>query len=125
MHEVGTASSVEAWHVMPGMAGPEGKRHSHDYRIEVVVQRPELDERGMVCDLDVLEAALGEATARVDGGDLDVIIAEDGAPVTVEIFARWVHATLSDAVRQGGGEVLAVRVFESPYAFGGYRAPVS
>jgi hypothetical protein len=62
--EVGLSRSVRAFHIMPGMPGPEGELHDHDYRIEVVVDREQLDERGMVCDLDVLEAALTELTNR-------------------------------------------------------------
>ena len=41
---------------MPGVEGPEGELHEHDYRLEVVVEREKLDDRGMVCDLDVLDA---------------------------------------------------------------------
>jgi 6-pyruvoyl-tetrahydropterin synthase len=62
-YEVGLSREVRAFHVMPGMAGPEGQRHHHDYRIDVVVERRDLDERGMVCDLDLLEAALADLTA--------------------------------------------------------------
>jgi hypothetical protein len=58
VHEVGTIRPVRAFHVMPGVPGPEGKLHAHDYRVEVVVERPKLDNRAMVCDLDVLNAAL-------------------------------------------------------------------
>ena len=58
MFQVGTAIEFSAQHIMPGMEGPEGQLHSHDYRLDVVVEREKLDDRGMVCDLDVLEAAL-------------------------------------------------------------------
>ncbi len=125
MYEVGAAREVRAFHVMPGMQGPEGELHHHDYRIEVVVRRAELDERGMVCDLDLLDGALGEAVARVQDRDLEVIRPADADAVTVEVFARWVHAALAAAVRDDGGEVLQVRVYESPTAFGGYTAPLS
>ena len=59
VYETGTALQVEAFHVMPGMPPPEGERHSHDYRLEVVVRRDDLDERGMVVDLDLLDARCG------------------------------------------------------------------
>ena len=68
--EVGLSRSVRAFHIMPGLPGPEGQLHDHDYRIEIVVDREQLDDRGMVCDLDVLEAALTELTSRVDGRNL-------------------------------------------------------
>jgi 6-pyruvoyl-tetrahydropterin synthase len=125
VYEVGTATGVVAFHVMPGMPGPEGELHSHDYRLEAVVTREELDERGMVCDLDLLDAALGAAADRVRDANLEVIRPADAEAVTVEVFARWLHSALVDAVRAGGGEVLTVRVWESPEAYGGYSARVS
>jgi 6-pyruvoyltetrahydropterin/6-carboxytetrahydropterin synthase len=107
---------------MPGLPGPEGELHDHDYRIEIVVDREQLDERGMVCDLDVLEAALTELTSRVEDRNLEEIRPAEAEAVTVEVFARWVHDTLSPAVAAAGGETLAVRVWENPVAWGGYRA---
>jgi 6-pyruvoyltetrahydropterin/6-carboxytetrahydropterin synthase len=123
-YEVGLTRGVRAFHVMPGMPGPEGKLHHHDYRIEVVVDRERLDERAMVCDLDVLGAALAELTGRIDGRNLEEIRPAEADAVTVEVFARWVHSTLAPAVTSnGGGGMLAVRVWETENAFGGYRAP--
>jgi len=120
--EVGLSASVRAFHVMPGLPGPEGQLHEHDYRIEVVVDREQLDGRGMVCDLDVLEAALAGLTGQIEGRDLEEIRPPQAGAVTVEVFARWVHDSLSPAVAAAGGETLAVRVWETPVAFGGYRA---
>jgi 6-pyruvoyltetrahydropterin/6-carboxytetrahydropterin synthase len=125
VHEIGTARRVRAFHIMPGVSGPEGELHAHDYRVEVIVERRELDERGMVCDLDLLEKALGEIIAEVDGQDLEQIRPKGTEAVTVEVFASWVHAGLADALREGNGDVLSVRVWESADAFGGYRAPLA
>ncbi len=124
MYEVGAAIEVRAFHVMPGVAGPEGELHAHDYRLEVVIGRTELDARGMVCDLDVVNAALVEAAAVVRDVDLDVIRPDDAEAVTVEVFARWLYDALAEPVRVAGGESLAVRVWESPDAFGGYSEVV-
>jgi len=120
--EVGLSRNVRAAHIMPGMPGPEGELHEHDYRIEIVVDREQLDDRGMVCDLDVLAAALAELTDRVDGRNLEEIRPAEAEAVTVEVFARWVHDSLSPIVAAAGGDTLAVRVWENPVAFGGYRA---
>jgi hypothetical protein len=77
----------------------------------------------MVCDLDVLEAALTELTGRIEGRNLEEIRPAGAEAVTVEVFARWVHDSLSPVAAAAGGEALAVRVWETPAAFGGYRAP--
>ena len=120
--EVGLSRSVRAAHIMPGFPGPEGELHEHDYRIDIVVGREQLDDGGMVCDLDVLEAALTELTSRVEGRNLEEIRPAGFEAVTVEVFARWVHDTLSPVVAAAGGQDLAVRVWETPVAFGGYTA---
>jgi 6-pyruvoyltetrahydropterin/6-carboxytetrahydropterin synthase len=107
---------------MPGLPGPEGQLHDHDYRIEIVVEREQLDGRGMVCDLDMLESALTSLTSKIKDRNLEDIRPSGAEAVTVEVFARWVHDSLSPAVAAAGGETLAVRVWESLVAFGGYRA---
>ncbi len=122
-YEVGLSQHVRAYHVMPGLPGPEGQLHDHDYRIEVVVDRERLDDRGMVCDLDMLEAAMKDLTGRIAGRNLEEIRPASAVAVTVEVLARWVHASLSPAVAAQGADTLAVRVWETPAAFGGYRAP--
>ena len=125
MYETGTIRSVRAFHVMPGAEGPEGERHAHDYRVEVVVGCAQLDERAMGIDLDVLDAGLREALCAVEEADLDERIRPPGAEaVTVEVFARWIFDQLAEAARAAGGHTLAVRVWESPTAFGGYHAPL-
>ena len=123
--EVGASAALRALHRIPWLPPPEGDLHPHDYRVEVVVERATLDARGMVCDLDVVEAALTDAVRTLDGKDLDMIRPPEAEAVTVEILARWFHATLADPIRAAGGEALAVRVWESPTAFGGYRGRVS
>ena len=123
--EVGASADLRALHRIPWLPPPEGDLHAHDYRVEVVIERARLDGRGMVCDLEVVEAALDKAVGALDGKDLESIRPPEAEAVTVEILARWFHARLADAIRAAGGEALAVRVWESPTAFGGYRAPVS
>ena len=121
-YEVGLTRTVRAFHIMPGLPDPEGKLHHHDYRLEIVVNRQQLDDSGMVCDLDLLEGAVNGLAARIEGRNLEETRPASAPAVTVEVFARWVHDTLAPAVAAAGGDALAVRVWETPAAFGGYRA---
>jgi 6-pyruvoyltetrahydropterin/6-carboxytetrahydropterin synthase len=123
--EVGVSAPLRALHRIPWLPPPEGDLHAHDYRVEVVVERAVLDERGMVCDLDIVEDALAGAVGLLEGKDLDVIRPPEAEAVTVEILARWFHQQLAGGIHAAGGEELAIRVWESETAFGGYRAPVS
>ncbi len=124
MHEVGFSARFRAQHVMPGMEGPEGRPHSHDYRLDLVLSRPDLDERGMVCDIDVLDAAVESVLERVRDRDLEEVRPPDAPAVTVEVLARWAHAQIARSLQTTSAH-LSVRVWESPDAFGGYVAPVS
>jgi 6-pyruvoyltetrahydropterin/6-carboxytetrahydropterin synthase len=122
--EVGASGRLRALHRLPWGTEAERRPHEHEYRIELVVERGELDDRGVVCDLDVLRAGLDEVLGRLEGRDLDEIRSSDADGVTVELLARWLHGSLADVVRRAGGEMLAIRVWEAPDAFGGYRARV-
>jgi 6-pyruvoyltetrahydropterin/6-carboxytetrahydropterin synthase len=123
LFEVGLSTSFKALHVMPGKEGPEGELHEHDYRLEVVAARRALDERGMVCDLDDLERAMLDTVSVVAGKDLEMIRPPDREAVTVEVLARWSHAEIVSRLGTGAIEMLSIRVWESPVAFGGYSAP--
>jgi 6-pyruvoyltetrahydropterin/6-carboxytetrahydropterin synthase len=122
--EVGASRPLRALHRLPWGTEAEREPHEHDYRIEVVVERDGLDDRGVVCDLDVLRAGLDAVLGRLEGSDLDEIRPPDAEGVTVELLAHWLHDSLAGTVRSAGGDMLAVRVWEAPDAFGGYRAAV-
>lgn len=124
MYQVGTAVQFTAQHVMPGVEGPEGTLHSHDYRLEVLVEREALDDRGMVCDLDVLDAVLQQIHDTVAGKNLDEIRPPEAEAVTVEVFATWAHGQVAAGLEGTGVDRVTVRVYENADAFGGYSAPV-
>ena len=119
MFEVGSSVVFRAFHRMPDHPPPEDQLHSHDYRIDVVVERSSLDGRGMVCDLDVLNRCLEELAARARDRDLAGLCDRDA--VTVELLASWFHDGLAGAMKREGAEILGVRAWESGDAFGGRR----
>ena len=109
---------------MPGMPPPEGERHSHDYRLDVVVRRDDLDERGMVVDLDLLDKALRDAAVQVADADLENVV--DAEAVTVEVFARWLHGELAGALGPlPGVDSRRPRLGERDRVRGLHRAPLS
>jgi 6-pyruvoyl-tetrahydropterin synthase len=122
MFEVGATARFRAFHSMPLQPPPENERHAHDYRVEVVAERESLDERGMVCDLDVITGCLADATHRLRDRDLAEVCATP--VVTVEVLAAWIHAQLALPLKNDGAEFLSVRAWESEDAFGGIRARI-
>ena len=123
-YEVGSSVTVRAQHRMP-VDGPEGELHAHDYRIDVVVGRRELDARGASVILAARRAALQATVARIAARDLEESRPPAAEAVTVEVLARWAHQTLVPALQRAGGDTLAVRVWETGSDFGGYAGPVA
>jgi len=103
MFEVGASTTFRAFHLMPDQPPPE-------------------NERGMVCDLDVVTGSLADVADRVRDRDLSDVCGTEA--VTVEILAAWIHAELAKPLGGDGAEAVSVRVWESADAFGGIRAPV-
>jgi 6-pyruvoyltetrahydropterin/6-carboxytetrahydropterin synthase len=122
MFEIGASTSFRAFHRMPEQPPPENERHPHDYRVEVVAEREHLDDRGMVCDLDVVTGSLADVADRVRESDLWEVCGTES--VTVEILAAWIHARVARPLGDEGAEIVSVRVWESADAFGGIRARV-
>ena len=120
MFEVGATARFRAFHSIPMQPPPEDERHAHDYRVEVVAERESLDERGMVCDLDVVTGCLADAGRRLRDRDLAEVC--ETPVVTVEVLAAWIHAQLASPLKNDGAEFLSVRAWESEDAFGGIRA---
>jgi 6-pyruvoyl-tetrahydropterin synthase len=119
MFEVGATARFRAFHSMPEQPPPENERHAHDYRVEVVAERERLDERGMVCDLDVVRGSLADAVRLLRDRDLAEVC--ETPTVTVEVLAAWIHSQLASPLKNDGAELLSVRAWESEDAFGGIR----
>ncbi len=122
--EVGAVALFEAFHLIPGAQGAEGKLHPHRYRMEVTAARTGLDERGMVVDLEAFLPAVKTLASDLHGKDLGFIKPDDAESVTVEVLSKWAHSALAPLARGQGAETLSVRVWESEEAFGGYSAGV-
>src|ERR1051325_11654757 len=84
--KVGLSRNVRVSHIRLGVPAPEGQGHEHESRLEIVVDREQLDDRGMVCDLDVLEAALTELTSRIEDRNLEEIRPADAEAVSVAVL---------------------------------------
>jgi 6-pyruvoyltetrahydropterin/6-carboxytetrahydropterin synthase len=125
MFQVGTAIEFPAKHIMPGMEGPEGELHEHQYRLEVLLERAALDEQGMVCDLDHLDAVLQRIDGTLRDQNLEIIQPPDADAVTVEVFAQWAHRTIGDELRDSGVDTVSVRIYENADAFGGFAGPIA
>ena len=123
-YEVGSSVTVRALHQMP-VEGPEGELHAHDYRFDVVVGRRAWTSEGWSVTWTPSGPPCRGSRTGSTGGTWREIRPPEAEAVTVEVLARWAHQELVPALRQAGGDTLAVRVWETDADFGGYAGPVA
>lgn len=103
--------------------GPEGELHSQQYRFEVTVRGPELDDYNYLVDIDAVKGALDTVEARYADATLNDLPEFEGNP-SVEQFARIVCDHLLAEISTDGLDRVSVRAWEDDVAAAGYEQAV-
>jgi 6-pyruvoyltetrahydropterin/6-carboxytetrahydropterin synthase len=120
MFAVGITSQFEAAHRLRGDFGPASRVHGHTYRVEVSVMGEKLQDDGTLSDIGSLRAQVDALTGSFNYRDLDEIDGLKDRNTTAEILAEYVFHHLAEELSRKGLHTLAVRVWESPAAYGEY-----
>lgn len=100
-----------------GVGGTREPVHGHNWRVEAVVEGPDLDQDGLLCDFHAVEAALATVIAPLDNADLNTAPPLEGLNPTAEIVARVICEGLAAALKgqlAPGARVARVSVTEAP-----------
>lgn len=120
----------EAWisssHQVLGPDGSPEPLHGHNWRVRVTVEALDLDERGMVIDLDRLRQQMEQVLDRLDHthlNDLPVFRDSDEADASIsgERVARVVCRELAERLDSDHHQVTEVRVWMTDDRSAGYR----
>ncbi len=85
--------------------------HGHNWRIQATAEAAELDDRGMVVDLDELRRALDALLDGLDHVHLNDLPAFADRPVSAEVIAKTVGKALGEQLDDRRRRVVEVRVF--------------
>jgi 6-pyruvoyl-tetrahydropterin synthase len=112
--------------------GPAQRLHGATYVVDVELRRPELDDDGIVVDIGLAGAALGEVLAPLAYRNLDEDTTFAGRNSTTEVLARHIYDQLAGRIRAGGlGDSahgiswMRVTLRESHVAWAAYEAPLT
>ena len=105
--------------------GAEGEPHSHDYRIEVVLEGDRLDEHGFLVDIVRVKAELGELVGRYRDSMLNDLPEFAGTSTGCEVFSRVVAEALSERLGLAGISRLRVKIWENAEAWAETRLDLS
>ena len=104
--------------------GPEGRPHSHHFRVELTARGPELNEYDYLVDIDDARAALQSVADRYRDQLLNDLPEFEGYNPSVERFARVVFDRLTEIVTDDTVTELRVRIWEEDTAAATYESTV-
>lgn len=110
-----------ASHLLAGLGEdhPCSRLHGHNYRVEVVAEAPDLDDRGFVVDYHDFGPLAEHVRATLDHRHLnDVMPGQPSAERIAWWIYEWGKAHLPDEVAR---RLVAVRVSETPRTWAEYR----
>ena len=124
MFEVCAEHSFAAAHALRNYHGKCENVHGHNYKVQVRVVGPELDETGMLLDFVELKRLLRGATERLDHQFLNETAPFDTVNPSAENIAKYLYDEISGNLRTENAAALhEVKVWETDIQFACYRPP--
>jgi 6-pyruvoyltetrahydropterin/6-carboxytetrahydropterin synthase len=114
-----TRDFVAQHYLVGGDWGAENFKHSHAYRIEVLLAGPALDRHGYLVDIVELERALTGIISRFRDRTLNDLEPFAGVNPSLERFARVLHGELKSRLTAHNLS-LAVKLWENERDWAAY-----
>lgn len=113
-------------HSLPSEAfGPAQKLHGATYVVDAEFKSETLDHNNIVIDIDIATKTLQHALAPLKYQNLDDLTELRGKLTTTEFLAKFVHDTVSRAIRESFQGSLKITLGESHVAWASYEGAVS
>jgi 6-pyruvoyltetrahydropterin/6-carboxytetrahydropterin synthase len=122
-YSIGLLRNFVAQHrLVGGDWGRENERHSHHYRLEVVLEGDTLDRHGYLVDISVVEPRLDRVVERYRDQMLNELPEFGEANPALERFAailvdQLCESLTTDGDGPGGVRALTVKLWESDTAY--------
>jgi len=125
MYSLGVRREFSARHyLIGGEWGAENFEHSHQYRLELVMESLTLDTHGFLVDIVEVEQHLEAVTAAFAGQTLNALAPFAGLNPSIERLATVLHDTFRARFAHLGLAALTVIIWEDDIAWTSYRAPL-
>lgn len=121
MYRVKQDSWISSSHQVARVDGSPEPIHGHNWRVRVSVDADDLDERGLVTDLDEVRRHLEEVLDGLDHVHLNDVPAFARASVSAEHLARHVLEQMASRVDDDRCRVTKVRVWMTDARSASYK----
>lgn len=107
--------------LLGGDFGAESQLHTHDYRVEVQIDGPSLNQYGFLVDIVEIEARMESLLTRFRNSTLNELEEFKAMNPSIENFARVLCEALTPDARCQNIARLQVRIWENEKAWAAYR----
>ena len=114
MFELSIISDFAAAHSLPDYDGPCKNLHGHTWKVEVTLEREQLDDKGMVVDFRVIKKQLKEFLLKLDHQYLNDLPEFKDLIPTTDNLAKYIYKEFSQVCKPI--KIKSVRVWESETA---------
>jgi len=112
---------ITSHYLVGGDWGSENRRHSHHYRVEVILEAPELDRHGYIVDIVDLETNLVELVDYFKDQTLNELAEFKGLNPSIEHFCRIFLKAISAKIKGPNLNAVTVKIWENEIAWTAYR----
>ena len=122
MFEVSVEETFAAGHALRNYKGKCENVHGHNYRCQVTIEGPDLDEIGLLVDFVELKRVVHSVLDRLDHTWLNDFPPFDVLNPSAENIARYIYENVNEGIKTRQGVRLSlVKLWETDTAFATYR----
>jgi 6-pyruvoyltetrahydropterin/6-carboxytetrahydropterin synthase len=122
MYRLGMRRTFSARHyLIGGDWGEENSEHSHNYQLELVLEKKELDHHGFLVDIDEVSRHLDEVIKIFHDQTLNTLTEFTDANPSIERLATILSALFIKRLESHQLEALTVTIWEDDIAWTSYH----
>jgi len=122
MYEVTIIKSFSAAHLLAQIGGKCEELHGHNFKVEVTLAAPNLNESGLLIDFRIVKKWLNEILDQMDHKHLNELPYFAGLNPSAENIAKYIYGQMKLKIKELQIRIARIKVWESENAVVTYIA---
>ena len=116
MYEVTIIKSFSSAHLLAQIGGKCEELHGHNFKVEVTLAAPDLNESGLLIDFRVVKKWLSVILDQMDHKHLNELPCFAGINPSAENIAKYIYTSMEPKATESQVRIARIKVWESENA---------
>ena len=116
MYEVTIIKSFSAAHLLAQIGGKCEELHGHNFKVEVTLAAPDLNESGLLIDFRVIKKWFSVILDQMDHKHLNELPCFAGINPSAENIAKYIYTSMEPKATESQVRIARIKVWESENA---------